>query len=77
MEFALRPLAASDRPWLREFMRAYWGAEEMVDRQRGLRLAALYPDAVDEARRLKPEIPRVGESGIPLRDELELELDLN
>ncbi len=43
----------------------------------GWRLAALRPGAVDEARRtLKPSIPTIGEDGIPLRDELELELDL-
>jgi len=44
--------------------------------KRGMRLAALYPGAVDQARQIKPEIPTVGESGIPLRDELELELIL-
>jgi hypothetical protein len=32
---------------------------------------------VDDARaRLKPEVPPIGEYGIPLRDELELELPL-
>ena len=45
--------------------------------RRGFRLRALRPGAVDEARReLKPEIPEIGDHGIPLRDELELELDL-
>jgi hypothetical protein len=44
--------------------------------RRGLRLAALYPGAVEESRRLKPSIPLIGENGIPIRDELELELDL-
>ena len=40
-------------------------------------LATLRPGAVDEARRtLKPAIPELGEHGIPLRDELELELQL-
>jgi ribosomal protein S18 acetylase RimI-like enzyme len=40
----------------------------------GWRLAALRAGAVDEARRtLKPSIPEVGEHGIPIRDELELE----
>jgi hypothetical protein len=35
-------------------------------------------DATTEARRtLKPEIPLTGEYGIPLRDELELELILS
>ena len=42
--------------------------------RRGFVLAALHRDAVTEARRvLKPTIPLVGEGGIPLRDELELE----
>ncbi len=45
--------------------------------KRGFRLVALYPGAVDAARTLKPEIPLTGESGIPIRDELELELTLS
>ncbi|HEY3954692.1 MAG TPA: GNAT family N-acetyltransferase [Streptosporangiaceae bacterium] len=40
--------------------------------RRGFRLAALRPGAVDEARRIKPEIPQAGEHGIPLHDELDL-----
>ena len=40
--------------------------------RRGFRLAELRPGAVDQARRLKPEIPRVGDYGIPLRDEIDL-----
>ena len=41
--------------------------------RRGFRLAAVYPDAVGRSRAsLKPEIPEVGEFGIPLRDEIEL-----
>lgn len=43
--------------------------------RRGFRLVALRPGAVDASRAtLKPEIPSTGEYGIPLRDELELEL---
>ena len=39
----------------------------------GFRLAELRPDAVAESRqRLKPAIPRTGQHGIPLRDELVL-----
>ena len=46
--------------------------------RRGFRLAVLRPGAVDESREaLKPEIPRSGEHDIPLRDELELEMDLS
>jgi len=44
--------------------------------RRGLRLAAVHPGAVDEARRMKPQIPTVGDHGIPLRDEIEFELAL-
>lgn len=40
----------------------------------GWDLVALHRGAVDEARRLKPEIPLLGSDGIPLRHELELEL---
>ncbi len=44
--------------------------------RRGFRLAALYPNALEAARRLKPEIPLFGFDNIPLRDEIELELPL-
>ena len=44
--------------------------------RRGFALAALYPDALKVSRRLKPEIPALGAFGIPLRDELELEMEL-
>jgi GNAT superfamily N-acetyltransferase len=45
--------------------------------RRGFRLVALHPGAVDDSRRrLKPEIPELGEYGIPIRDELVLEREL-
>jgi ribosomal protein S18 acetylase RimI-like enzyme len=45
--------------------------------RRGFRLSALRPGAVDDSRRgLKPRIGQTGDYGIPLRDELELELPL-
>lgn len=44
--------------------------------KRGLTLVAVYPNALEKSRILKPEIPTVGKGGIPLRDELELELFL-
>ena len=45
--------------------------------RRGFRLTAIRPGAVDLAREtLKPRIGRVGAYGIPIRDELELELSL-
>jgi len=41
----------------------------------GFRLAAVRPGAVDRARAtLKPEIPAVAANGIPIRDEIELEI---
>lgn len=43
---------------------------------RGFRLQALRAGAVDEARRLKPEIAPTGNYGLPIRDELELVRDL-
>jgi GNAT superfamily N-acetyltransferase len=42
--------------------------------RRGMRLVAVHPGAVEQARELKPEIPLIGEHGIPIRDEIELEL---
>jgi ribosomal protein S18 acetylase RimI-like enzyme len=42
--------------------------------RRGFRLAELRPGAVDRARREKPDIPRTGDYGIPLRDEIDLML---
>jgi ribosomal protein S18 acetylase RimI-like enzyme len=45
--------------------------------RRGLRLATIRPGAVDQLRAtLKPGIPAIGKHRIPLRDELEFELDL-
>ncbi|MBU0509102.1 GNAT family N-acetyltransferase [bacterium] len=44
--------------------------------KRGFVLRAVYPGALDASRKLKPEIPTVGIGGIPLRDEIELELVL-
>ncbi len=44
--------------------------------RRGFRLTALRPGAVDRARERKPEIPRTGDFGIPLHDEIDLSCDL-
>jgi GNAT superfamily N-acetyltransferase len=44
--------------------------------RRGFRLHALRPGAVDAARAHKPTISAVGEHGIPIRDELDLILQL-
>lgn len=42
----------------------------------GFQLVALRPRAVDEARRIKPQIPATGWRGLPIRDEIDLELKL-
>jgi N-acetylglutamate synthase-like GNAT family acetyltransferase len=44
--------------------------------RRGLRLVAVHRGAIDEARRIKPQIPKVGAAGIAIHDEIELELAL-
>ncbi len=44
--------------------------------KRGFRFCALRPGAVTETRKRKPAIPLVGFEGIPIRDELELEIIL-
>jgi GNAT superfamily N-acetyltransferase len=43
---------------------------------RGMRLAAVHHGAMDEARRLKPEIPEFAPDGTRISDELEYELEL-
>ncbi len=69
----LEAVAGCDRIWLvttndnLEALRFY--------QRRGFVLSALRPGAVADSRqRLKPQISDVGDFGIPLRDELELEL---
>jgi N-acetylglutamate synthase-like GNAT family acetyltransferase len=42
----------------------------------GFQMIRIYPDTVSKSRILKPEIPLIGEHGIPIRDEIELELKL-
>jgi len=44
--------------------------------RRGMRLVAVHRGAIDEARRIKPSIPLIGEHGIPIHDEVEFELPL-
>lgn len=44
--------------------------------RRGWQLVALHRNAIDDARRLKPEISERGNDDIPIRHELELELAL-
>ena len=45
--------------------------------RRGYALVAVYRDAVTQSRKLKTEIPLLGNDDIPIRDEIELELILD
>lgn len=40
----------------------------------GFRMIAINVGAVDEARKIKPEIPMMGERGVPIHDEIVMEL---
>jgi ribosomal protein S18 acetylase RimI-like enzyme len=44
--------------------------------KRGFRLVGLVPGAIDEQRKLKPSISEVDSAGLPIRDELHLELPI-
>jgi GNAT superfamily N-acetyltransferase len=44
--------------------------------KQGFRLTALYPGAVEESRCLKPSIPLAGHADIPIRDEIQLGIQL-
>ncbi len=41
----------------------------------GFHITMIHTNAIEDARILKPEIPLTGENGIPIRDEIEMELD--
>lgn len=42
--------------------------------KKGFQISAIYPNAVEASRKIKPEIPSHGNDGIPIRDEVELEI---
>lgn len=44
--------------------------------RRGFDMACLYRNALDISRKLKPEIPLIGENAIPLKHEIEFEMVL-
>jgi ribosomal protein S18 acetylase RimI-like enzyme len=44
--------------------------------RRGFELVGVNRNALDEARKFKPNIPLIGMNNIPLRDEIELEMKL-
>ncbi len=41
--------------------------------KRGFVMTAIHRNAVENARKIKPEIPLIGNDGIPIRDEIQLE----
>ena len=45
--------------------------------KRGFHLVAVHPNALAESRKIKPSIPEIGLHGIPLRDEIELQILLD
>jgi hypothetical protein len=42
----------------------------------GFVLSAVRINAIAESRKLKPQIPLLDEDGLPIRDEIELEINL-
>ena len=44
--------------------------------RRGFYFVAVHKDAIKYSRKLKPEIPEIGNHGIPIRDEIELVMPL-
>ena len=41
--------------------------------KKGFRIIKIYPNAIEEARKLKPQIPKTGYYEIPMKDAIELE----
>ncbi len=44
--------------------------------KRGFSFSNIYINSMEKSRILKPEIPKIGDNNIPIRDELELEIKL-
>ena len=44
--------------------------------RRGFHFVAVHRDTIEESRRLKPAIPLVGINGIPIRDEIEMSMEI-
>ena len=44
--------------------------------KRGFMFTAVHRNSIEQSRRLKPEIPTIGNDGIPILDEIEFELSL-
>ena len=44
--------------------------------KRGFDMVRIYRNAVDESRKIKPEIPLIGDHGIPIKHEIEMEMKI-
>ena len=44
--------------------------------RKGFNIASFYKNAIDKSRRLKPTIPLIGNHDIPIRDEIEFEINI-
>ena len=44
--------------------------------KRGFTISNIYINAMEEARKIKPEIPKMAENGIEIRDEIEFEIEI-
>ena len=42
--------------------------------RRGFRVKAIHKNAIEQSRKLKPEIPVTGSGGVPIKDEIEMEM---
>jgi len=69
---------ANDKDWKRIFLMT---GNDNLDalrfyQRRGFHICDIHIDSVKESRKMKPGIPVTGEHGIPLRDEIDLEMKL-
>ncbi|MBT5988922.1 GNAT family N-acetyltransferase, partial [bacterium] len=54
---------------------------DMIDnaifyQKKGFALVAIHKNALDVTRKIKPQVPLMGEHNIPLQDEIEIEMRL-
>ena len=68
-----------------DFILKHWFTMQMVVhnlnalqfyQKRGFDIVKLHINAVKQSRKIKPEIPLIGFNGIPIRHEIELEMNL-
>ena len=45
-------------------------------KKRGFSVVAIHKNAMEQSRKLKPKIPLIGKNGIPIEDEVEMEIRL-